>query len=281
MNVIVTISERVYRLLLNIYPRPFRDEYGEEMAQLIRDQASQAWADHRVIGVLVLWLKVLWDTARSATAEHVATLDVHSNRRGLAYGLATAIGFPLAFVSFGSDQFWSAVVWVGQSIGLQTSNNWLHPVIAVPAFLLAGIGLYGLYRRLPITSKAKKLLSGGAVALGVTLSLLGLAIVYSPIYGPTFLAGWYSPAGFGLITFGLGVMGVVAVRARTFGSLSFVPLAVVGSAVLFFVTLATGTASRFPLLEVSTRLIHVALWVVLGLLIWASPPESNNPIQAT
>jgi hypothetical protein len=31
---------RVYRSLLRLYPREFRDEYGADMLQLLRDQSS-------------------------------------------------------------------------------------------------------------------------------------------------------------------------------------------------------------------------------------------------
>lgn len=35
MEDIVAASDRIYRLIVHVYPRAFRDEYGEEMAQTI------------------------------------------------------------------------------------------------------------------------------------------------------------------------------------------------------------------------------------------------------
>ena len=43
-------SERLYRSLLRLYPREFRDEYGDEMSLLFRDRASE--------GSGRLWLQI-------------------------------------------------------------------------------------------------------------------------------------------------------------------------------------------------------------------------------
>jgi predicted permease len=60
----MTRSERVYRLLLLIYPREFRDEYGHEMSLLFRARAGE--------GQLPLWLQVLGDLLLHAPREHWA-----------------------------------------------------------------------------------------------------------------------------------------------------------------------------------------------------------------
>lgn len=46
MDKIVALSDRIYRMVLNVYPRTFLDEYGEEMAQTMRDQVRDAC--HRI-----------------------------------------------------------------------------------------------------------------------------------------------------------------------------------------------------------------------------------------
>jgi hypothetical protein len=55
-------SERIYRLLLRVYPRDFRDEYGHEMSLLFRAREEQ--------GRLKLWLQVLGDLLLHAPREH-------------------------------------------------------------------------------------------------------------------------------------------------------------------------------------------------------------------
>ena len=59
-------SERLYRSLLRLYPREFRDEYGDEMSLLFRDRASE--------GSGRLWLQVLGDLLFHAPTEHWSTM---------------------------------------------------------------------------------------------------------------------------------------------------------------------------------------------------------------
>ena len=58
-------SERIYRWLLHLYPREFRDEYGREMSLLFRDRATE--------GRGTLWLQVLGDLIVHAPREHWST----------------------------------------------------------------------------------------------------------------------------------------------------------------------------------------------------------------
>ncbi|HVR79662.1 MAG TPA: hypothetical protein VMS99_14870 [Acidimicrobiia bacterium] len=276
MDDIVATSDRIYRLILNVYPRAFRDEYGEEMAQTMRDQVRDALAERRAFGVTALWLEVLLDTARSAFAEHLKHGSrVSFNRRGLGYGLATAIGFPLALVTFASEHVRSAVAWAGETIGLQTyqsSNQWLHPAIAGPGFVLAGIGLYGLYKRLEIDATPMI----ATVWIGATLGLYGTADIY--LSGEFF--GWYAvPAAFVLLTLGLATMGRVALHNKTFGPFSFVPLAVTASGGLWFLVLLVGAGEYRDVMRTSGLLAHVALWFALGALLWADPPGNKDAVR--
>jgi putative ABC transport system permease protein len=61
------MPERFYRALLRLYPAEFRDEYGREMTQLLRDRARHE-SPRR------LWLDVAADLARTAPREHLQVL---------------------------------------------------------------------------------------------------------------------------------------------------------------------------------------------------------------
>ena len=69
-------SERIYRWLLRLYPREFRDEYGHEMSLMFRARASD--------GSARLWLQVLGDLVSHAPKEHWSTL-----KQDLRYALRT------------------------------------------------------------------------------------------------------------------------------------------------------------------------------------------------
>src|SRR5438270_5207624 len=59
--------DRIYRALLRLYPAEFRDEYGREMAQVLRDRAPNEPATR-------LWLDVAADLLRTAPREHAHVL---------------------------------------------------------------------------------------------------------------------------------------------------------------------------------------------------------------
>lgn len=67
----MNVCERLYRLLLYLYPRRHRQEYGELMLIHFRDQLRDARRQGQG-RVLRLWASLLLDTARNAPAEHLA-----------------------------------------------------------------------------------------------------------------------------------------------------------------------------------------------------------------
>ena len=72
----MTRSERVYRWLLRLYPRDFRDEYGEEMALLVRARHGESsWT---------LWLQIFSDLAFHVPREHWST-----TKHDLRYAIRT------------------------------------------------------------------------------------------------------------------------------------------------------------------------------------------------
>jgi predicted permease len=75
------VSERIYRRLLKLYPRPFRDEYGDEMSLLFRERAAD--------GSLRLWLQVLADLIVHAPREHWS-----SARQDLRYAIRQLLRGP-------------------------------------------------------------------------------------------------------------------------------------------------------------------------------------------
>lgn len=69
---LLTISDRLYRLLLMGYPVSFRRRFGPEMAQVFRDCARDA---NQHGGLLRLWIRTLGDFLATVPAEHLAALQ--------------------------------------------------------------------------------------------------------------------------------------------------------------------------------------------------------------
>lgn len=81
----MSVGERLYRLLLYLYPRRHRQEYGELMLLHVRDQLRDAREQGRW-RVLRLWGSIVLDTLRNAPVEHLAlakesvmSIQAHTN----------------------------------------------------------------------------------------------------------------------------------------------------------------------------------------------------------
>src|SRR5688572_24822734 len=59
-------AEGFYRVLLRVYPKGFREEYGEAMAQHFSDLWRDACGNGRAFGRLVFWGRICADTFLSA-----------------------------------------------------------------------------------------------------------------------------------------------------------------------------------------------------------------------
>lgn len=155
----------------------------------------------------------------------------------------------------------------------RSAIDWLQPALAVPGFALVGIGLHGLYRRLE--ANATSLIA--SVWVGVALGLYGTVDIY---FSGAYFGLYAIPAAFVLITLGLAMMGSVALNNKTFGPFSLVPLAVAASGGLWFLVLLVGAGEYRDLMRTTAFLVHVALWVFLGTVLWVYPPGNINPVRA-
>ena len=70
----MSLSPGVYRALLLAYPREFREEYGEPMTQLFRDQCRDEWRHGGPPALVMLWLRTLADLAATAWQERFISL---------------------------------------------------------------------------------------------------------------------------------------------------------------------------------------------------------------
>ncbi|MEZ4670411.1 MAG: hypothetical protein R3E39_21095 [Anaerolineae bacterium] len=67
---VVAASDRLYRLLLHVYPRSYYDEYSTLMAQTFHDMAAADYASHGMCALARVWFTTIGDLAISATKEH-------------------------------------------------------------------------------------------------------------------------------------------------------------------------------------------------------------------
>ena len=83
-------ADRVFRLLLRLFPSEFRGDFGDEMSAVFRDERAEASTAGR-LGMVRLWWRTVGDSFRTAPREHLAVLA-----RDAAYGLRLMRKHPLA-----------------------------------------------------------------------------------------------------------------------------------------------------------------------------------------
>lgn len=64
-------SEKLYTLLLKLYPKPFRQQFGEEMRLVFSESLQDAYAQDSGKGMVRLWGRTTVDLCRSLVVEHV------------------------------------------------------------------------------------------------------------------------------------------------------------------------------------------------------------------
>jgi putative ABC transport system permease protein len=100
-------ADRVFRLLLRLFPSEFRGDFGDEMSADFRDARADAAAAGR-LGLVRLWWRTLAGSLETAPREHLAVLV-----RDATYGLRLMRKSPLATAA--------AIVTIALGVGANTA----------------------------------------------------------------------------------------------------------------------------------------------------------------
>ena len=151
-NLTLNLSITLFRALLTLYPRSFRQRFGSEMTQVFQDSSRAALTNGGSRQMAVLWMTAFLDLIATAFVERI-TEEYHMSvsSSGRVAGLLGAIGGAIwlvgvLFLIFTSDDPSAYQQW-----------------IAVVALVMMTIGVIGLYLR-----------SGWGSAGGVIIALLFL-----------------------------------------------------------------------------------------------------------
>jgi hypothetical protein len=66
----IDTSRRLFGLMLNLYPREYRSDFGASMLQVFTDQCRCAYQEKGGLGIFFLWLRTLPDLGYTAIVEH-------------------------------------------------------------------------------------------------------------------------------------------------------------------------------------------------------------------
>lgn len=244
-------SERAYRALLRAYPEDLRGEYGEEMARAFRDLRRRELERRGARGLALLWARALPELVFTALKERSVMLARNAYlpvppRIAARWGtLSALLGGVLGMGLYAVVAAFPVVRWYEESPALA--------LLAVLSFnaaaLLSVLGAFGLYGTLVARSGRPGFLpvAGAAFAVLAAVSMLaaggyeaarGLAGALARGPEGAFLSsawwlGWWPRlfgdlglAGRACWFLGLLLLGAGAFRARLFGPLRGLPLAV-------------------------------------------------------
>jgi hypothetical protein len=109
------VSERLYRVLLYLYPKKFRAAHGQQMRLTFRDACRSTYHRNGAVGLLALWLPTLLDLLKSALAERARQGEITMSKARLitlagpltilvgSVWLVTSIGF-VVLTELGSSE---------------------------------------------------------------------------------------------------------------------------------------------------------------------------------
>lgn len=261
------VARQLFRLLLYAYPASFRREFGLEMVQVFRDDMRATLQVDGLSGMAGLWLITSLDLIKTAFVERVWEIFHVTQERftSLLTGIAAAIGGPLLYMTFGSQFFWETY----GSLGLP-SGDLVHPVLAGIGFLLMGLGLYGLYRRLPSSTLGKLglLVAQVSVLIGIVGMITWGQALSEPLVN----------LAFALHGIGLALLGLVTLNSRSLGKVSFAPLVIVAAIIGAAMTSTPGVEGMGMQIFL---LLTYASWVLVGAAIALQQAEDpSEPMLA-
>jgi hypothetical protein len=317
---IVQQAVKVYIVLLRLYPREHRREYGEWMAQLFRDQCTDAYAQRRALGLLALWLRTLWDLGITAFQEHLrlaADLGLANQKvaplpwrqvllavlPGLwimveraqlipwvlgwrwisydLYNLPPGVAYPSSYKML---MLWLKLGWMGLACVLMMWRGWRNRPVACWVYPIAGVVVFGL----PLTVLSIIFHQDGMTSL----SPLG-GLLMNKMLPLTFVAASLVVLGIqrrriraSIITW--GVVGLFIITGSGLGLMwIYIAILVAVPAALGLLAVAAGATERRDHLYTTMFVLGIVWWFVdaildpsYGLLIWTDAHTAVRVISA-
>jgi hypothetical protein len=181
-----------YRLTIRLYPRAFRDEYGEDLVQLFVDQLAAERAP-RIVA------RTLLDLALSVPQRHL-----ESDMRTPRTSLLPVLFFVVALSSL--------------AVGLVVGHPSVLALCAVVTLVSIALALVAIHRARPL-SEVRSATSRWWVALGGGILLMAGLVVVTNITGELPEGGWLLAMITGLtalVLMGIGVvLGIVHLAGRS------------------------------------------------------------------
>jgi hypothetical protein len=160
--------ERIYRNLLNLYPRAFRQEYSEEMTRVFQENLASEGSSFG------FWIGTFWDVISSAFKIQVNTTQGGFMRTALVKFCAVC-GVAVGVYS----------AWIGMTSPLSTTPSWIESSIVTACFNFLLLGYVLLRNARP---HALEIAGYAALLISQTINML-------PVESLGMVGLWFSVAG--------------------------------------------------------------------------------------
>ncbi len=187
----VRVSIQLFRVLLLVYPRPFRRQFRSEMMRLFEDMSREAVEERTGVALFRMWLGILLDTIRAASRERF-----HQAKHILLDERLVAVSH------------WRAAV-----VFSLTAAMLVTP--ADPASMIVlGLPLFGVYICTALASRLPRLLKVVCISLGA-MPLAYLFVAITRFHNTVTFIGdnrnWYFVTFIVWLPLGLTALVIVAV----------------------------------------------------------------------
>ncbi len=236
---LIALSTRVYHALLILYPKPFREAYGELMLQLFRDQLREASAGNQ--SMVRLWFAGWADLVANAGAERLRQVT----RRQWIFAALRSVGGLAALLSSLVALIWIVlmitVIWlIAWDVGnppagtfAESVNNFFETGKAyLPSLIVLLCEIIAFSRRAlsghyPLTTLSWRFAGLNAVSMIISTAVAVAGMVVSRVLFPNH-DPWEGDQSYGV-------------------ALVYWGLVVTGSLIAYFARLAWAAPSKLPL----------------------------------
>ncbi len=251
-------SERVYRVLLTLYPRDFRREYGWQMLQVFRDVCRDALRQGGALALILWWGTALFDLLRTVVAEHrkvwITMFKITRESFIVWSGRSLMIaGACFILSALGQLQVYAAGAWIGAATVYMVSLG----------TILTAYGLYGVFVRFNAQLNLFGRVALLAAIIGAAAAAVGWALIVlvPDAYFGVLMAGWM------LHLIGVSVFGGYAVTTHLLPRWNFSLL--IGSAlpllIVLFIVQGVASAATQAIMT-SDGITETTLYIFPGML---------------
>ena len=268
----MNLETSIYQALLNLYPRDFRDQYGEEMTRAFQESLNSQGSS------LGFWARTFWDVISSASRERISGGKTMRTQNPIALiGGIAALLYGLVIPT-------AALLTMGAgTITISGSNIWFFGSLELfCAVVIPSIAILASLKSIAPTPTRLQIFGGLLSIVSLLFSRWHVVVMMVPLADLGIFGNRFGLTTLGL-PLGLLCMALGQVRQRGFGQLSIIANVLIGIAAMLVLSLLPvnwlinnmPATDAEPLLIVVFSLIQLP-WVGIGWLLISSRQQRST-----